>query len=80
MWTDEQLRVLIDKRKDENNDYHRLDSKLKQSFWKGLASEINIAFGTSYSGKQCKEKFNGLVRAYKVYNRIILYSNILLVY
>ena len=78
MWTKDQLRMLIDKRKTENTNYHLLNSSLKCNFWKGLASEINIEFGTFYSGKQCKKKFNGLVRDYKVNNKIILYPTILL--
>lgn len=74
MWTDDQLRLLIDNRKTKNDEYHLLTSNLKCNFWKGTASEINIKFGTTYSGKQCKEKFNALVRAYKVYNKIILFN------
>ncbi|GET62064.1 hypothetical protein GLOIN_2v1874283 [Rhizophagus irregularis DAOM 181602=DAOM 197198] len=65
MWTDRQLRVLINERKNENNNFHELSGNMKHNFWKGLASKINLEFGTTYTGRQCKEKFNGLVRAYK---------------
>ncbi|CAB4407216.1 unnamed protein product [Rhizophagus irregularis] len=65
MWTDRQLRVLINERKNENDNFHELSSNMKHNFWKGLASKINLEFGTTYTGRQCKEKFNGLVRAYK---------------
>ncbi|CAB5382285.1 unnamed protein product [Rhizophagus irregularis] len=64
MWTDRQLRVLINERKNENDNFHELSDNMKHNFWKGLASKIN-EFGTTYTGRQCKEKFNGLVRAYK---------------
>jgi len=67
MWTDSQLRILINERKIENDSFHELSCNMKSNFWKGLASKINMEFGTVYSGRQCKEKFNGLVRAYKVY-------------
>jgi len=70
MWTNDQLQVLIHKREKENKDYYELENSMKCNFWKGVASEINIKFGTSYSGKQCKEKFNGLIRAYKVYKKL----------
>ncbi|GBC44804.1 hypothetical protein GLOIN_2v1874283 [Rhizophagus irregularis DAOM 181602=DAOM 197198] len=65
MWTDRQLRVLINERKNENDNFHELSGNIKHNFWKGLASKINLEFGTTYTGRQCKEKFNGLVRAYK---------------
>ncbi|GET55743.1 hypothetical protein GLOIN_2v1874283 [Rhizophagus irregularis DAOM 181602=DAOM 197198] len=65
MWTDRQLRVLINERKNENDNFHELSGNMKHNFWKGLASKINLEFGTTYTGRQCKEKFNGLVRAYK---------------
>ncbi|CAG8627818.1 2769_t:CDS:1, partial [Cetraspora pellucida] len=65
IWTDAQLHVLIDYRKDNNNEYHELVCNQKGMFWKGIASKINIEFGTSYTGQQCKEKFNGLLRDYK---------------
>ncbi|EXX53382.1 uncharacterized protein OCT59_010857 [Rhizophagus irregularis] len=65
MWTDRQLQVLINKRKNENDNFHELSGNMKHNFWKGLASKINLEFRTTYTGRQCKEKFNGLVRAYK---------------
>ncbi|CAB5190685.1 unnamed protein product [Rhizophagus irregularis] len=65
MWTDRQLRVLINERKNKNNNFHELNGNMKHNFWKGLASKINLEFRTTYTGRQCKEKFNGLVRAYK---------------
>ncbi|GET55742.1 hypothetical protein GLOIN_2v1874283 [Rhizophagus irregularis DAOM 181602=DAOM 197198] len=60
MWTDRQLRVLINERKNENDNFHELSGNMKHNFWKGLASKINLEFGTTYTGRQCKEKFNGL--------------------
>ena len=67
MWTDTQLRVLINKRKIKNDNFHEFSGNMKHNFWKGVASNINLEFGTNYTGRQCKEKFNGLVQAYKVY-------------
>ena len=74
MWTDRQLRVLINERKNENNNFHELSGNMKHNFWKGLASKINLEFGTTYTGRQCKEKFNGLVRAYKVYKHYFRFN------
>lgn len=67
MWTDDQLRVLIDERKENNEDYHNLNNNMRCNFWKSLASKINIKFGTDYSGKKCKDKFQSLIREHKVY-------------
>ncbi|GBC23978.2 hypothetical protein GLOIN_2v1874283 [Rhizophagus irregularis DAOM 181602=DAOM 197198] len=60
MWTDRQLQVLINERKNENDNFYELSGNMKHNFWKGLASKINLEFGTTYTGRQCKEKFNGL--------------------
>jgi hypothetical protein len=80
MWTNDQIQILINKRKGENKNYHDLNDNLKCNFWKSLASEINIKFGTTYSGKQCKEKFQSLVRAFKVYKTLFNSTIILLFY
>jgi len=73
MWTENQLRDLIEKRKTENENYHELNNNMRYNFWRNVASDINIKFGTTYSGKQCKEKFYRLVRAYKIYKKNISY-------
>ena len=51
MWTKDQIWKLIDKRRDNNEDYHDLAEGGKQMFWKQTASEINLQFGTRFSGK-----------------------------
>ena len=66
MWTDEQLRVLIDNRKEYNEKYHELVGNRKRIFWKRVSTKINLKFGTSYSDAHRKEKFEGLKRDYKV--------------
>ena len=66
MWTDAQVLVLINERRENNDCYHDLIGNGKRVFWKGVSSKINLQFGTNYSGQHCKEKFLGLVRAHKV--------------
>ena len=66
MWTDEQIRKLIDERKNNNDHYHDLVEGGKKIFWKGVASKINLEFGTRYTGVQVNEKFQGIVRDYRV--------------
>ncbi|RIA85558.1 hypothetical protein C1645_830600 [Glomus cerebriforme] len=65
MWTDEQLRVLIDSRKDYNEKYYDLVGNGKRNFWKQVSTKINLQFGTSYSGAHCMEKFESLKRDHK---------------
>ena len=66
MWTDAQLRVLINERKENNAYYHDLVENGKRVFWKGMSAKINLQFGTNYSGQYCKKKFLGFVRTHKV--------------
>lgn len=73
-WTDSQLRVLINQRKTENDYFHELSCNMKHNYWKGVASKINLEFGTTYTGRQCKEKFQSLVRAYKVYKHYFTFN------
>ena len=75
MWTDAQLELLIKERKENNVEYHDLICNGKMQFWKAVSTKINLEFGMSYSGKQCREKFQSLVRAYNVSK---LYTNLLL--
>jgi hypothetical protein len=73
MWADYHVEVLIRERKENNAQYHDLIGTGKMNFWKGVASKINLEFGTNYSGKQCSEKFQSLVRSYRVSKCITFY-------
>jgi hypothetical protein len=66
MWTDEQVRFLINERRTNNEYYHDLVGGGKGMFWNDVASRINLRFGTIFSGHQAKEKFQGLVREHNV--------------
>ncbi|PKC00038.1 hypothetical protein RhiirA5_428786 [Rhizophagus irregularis] len=52
----QQLRMLIDERKNNNECYHDLVEEGKKMFWKELASKINLRFGTKYTGGNEKGK------------------------
>ena len=66
MWTDNQIKLLIKERRENNEYYWDLVGNGKMNFWDGVAVKINLEFGMNYSGKQCSEKFQSLVRAYRV--------------
>ena len=62
MWTEEQLRMMIDEQKNNNEYYHTLHKERKMIWWGQVASKINLRFGTVYTAVQVKEKFQGIVR------------------
>jgi len=64
-WSDEQIRMLIDERKDGNEAYHRTPNRNKRNFWEDIAEKINQAYNTNYfNGEDCNKKFLILTRAY----------------
>ena len=66
MWTQNQIKLLIKERRENNEYYWDLVGNGKMNFWDGVAVKINLEFGMNYSGKQCHEKFQSLVCAYRV--------------
>ena len=71
VWTYQQLRMMIDERKNANYYFHDLHEGRKSIWWKSLASRINLSFETSYSRKQVNEKFQDLVRDHTVSIKIL---------
>ena len=65
-WNDLETILLIRERKTRNEEYWALSGNDKTSFWTSVASKINMEFQSNYTFKQCKEKFQNLVREYKV--------------
>jgi len=57
MWTQNQIKLLIKERRENNEYYWDLVGNGKMNFWDGVAVKINLEFGMNYSGKQCHEKF-----------------------
>ncbi|UZO07963.1 uncharacterized protein OCT59_028231 [Rhizophagus irregularis] len=64
-WSEEQTRMLIDERKNGNEEYHRTSIRNKRNFWEDIANEINRVNNTNYfTGEDCNKKFLALTRAY----------------
>ena len=59
-WTNAQIRILIDERRNRNDDFHDL-GRDRKSFWNSIAVNINRETGTAFNGYQCKEKFSNLI-------------------
>ncbi|CAG8829753.1 17513_t:CDS:2, partial [Gigaspora margarita] len=67
---DDQLRLLIAKRRNRNAEYHDIPGSSRVDFWNNIADIINRRFSTNYTGYQCKGKFqNLLICQYMAENR-----------
>ena len=64
-FSDAQLRILIDERKERNAEYHATPNKKKNLFWVNIASKLNDLENTNYfTGENCHNKFLGLTKAF----------------
>jgi hypothetical protein len=65
-WNESEISILINERRKRNEEYWTLPGNDRTSFWNSIAEKINLEHQTSLTGKQCKDKFQNLVRDYKV--------------
>ena len=65
-WNDHEVAILIRERKERNDEYWNTPGTDRVPFWDSVAAKINIEFASSYTSKQCREKFQNLVWDYKV--------------
>ena len=66
-FSDAQLRVLIDERKNRNAEYHSTTNKKKYLFWNEIAEKLNVQENTNYfTGDECHKKFLSLTKAFYV--------------
>uniref|UniRef100_A0A1D1YCW6 Nuclear fusion protein KAR5 n=1 Tax=Anthurium amnicola TaxID=1678845 RepID=A0A1D1YCW6_9ARAE len=64
-FSDAQLRILIDERKNRNAEYHATTNKKKYFFWNEIAEKINDRENTNYfTGENCHKKFLSLTKAF----------------
>jgi hypothetical protein len=66
MWSDPEVRLLIDERRQRNVEYWEIAGCSKVPFWMSVAAKINSNFRSTYTAEQCKEKFQNLIREHKV--------------
>ena len=71
LWTNLHLDVLINERRRLNFDFH-YSGRSHVTLWNIIAAKINTIFGTSYTGVQCKTKFQNLVSQYHVNKKIYI--------
>lgn len=66
VWNEGEIKILIDERRSRNEEYWLTPGRDRVSFWTSIAAKINIEYQSSYTAKQCSEKFQNLVRDYTV--------------
>lgn len=79
VWNSYQIRMLIDERRARNEEYWTIAGNSRVSFWENIASKINLQFQASFTGAQCKEKFQNLIREHmvrEIYRLILFFRNI----
>ncbi|CAJ0755464.1 8230_t:CDS:2 [Entrophospora sp. SA101] len=72
MWTNDQLRLLINERKSRNIEYHNIFGSSRVDFWNEIANKINEEFRTNYTDHQCKDKFRNLVNSHNSLCRYVV--------
>ena len=71
LWTNPQLGFLINERRRLNFDFH-YSGRSHVTLWSTIAINLNTIFGTSYTGVQCKTRFQNLVSQYHVNKKIYI--------
>ena len=61
-WSEKKMQLLINLRKELNNDYQRRFRKLKIPFWNEIAVQIETDLETTFTGLQVREKFKGIIK------------------
>ena len=74
-WSEEEMRLLINLRRDRNEDYWRRFGRSKVPFWNEIAAKIEEDLGTRFTGVQVREKFKGMVKDCKVSKYILKKKN-----
>jgi hypothetical protein len=65
VWTENTINLLINQRKHRNVEFHRIIGG-KSEFWASVARRINRSADTTFTGMQCKRKFQNMVSTYYV--------------
>ena len=70
-WSEEEMRLLINLRRDRNEDYWRRFGRSKVPFWNEIAAKIEEDLGTTFTSVQVRKKFKGMVKDCKVSKYIL---------
>ena len=60
------MQLLINLRRNRNNDYWRRFSRSKLTFWNEIAAQIEEDLETTFTSMQVRDKFKGMIKDCKV--------------
>ena len=78
-WDDNEVKLLIDERRNRNKEYWFMLERLKLPFWKNVAEKIKEKFNTDITAMQYQAKFKGMVKDCKVSKILIKKASDLIV-
>jgi hypothetical protein len=64
-WSEEEMQLLINLRRDRNEDYWRRFGRSKVPFWDEIAAKIQEDLGTAFTGVQVRESLKEWLRNVK---------------
>ena len=65
-WSEEEMQLLINLRKERNEDYWKRFGRSKVPFWNEIAAKIQEDLSMTFTGVQVQDKFKGMVKECKV--------------
>lgn len=65
-WSEKEMQLLVNLRRNKNEDYWRRFGRSKVPFWDEIAIKIQEDLGTTFTGVQAREKFKGMIKDCKV--------------
>ena len=65
-WSEEEMQLLIDLRREKNEDYWKRFGRSKLPFWNEIAAQIEENLETAFTGVQVRDKFKGMIKDCKV--------------
>ncbi len=74
-WSEREMQLLIDLKKERNIDYWRRFGRSKIPFQNEIATKIEEDLGMKFTGVQCKDKFKGIVKDCKVSKILVKEKN-----
>lgn len=66
LWSEAETDLLVKERRRRNYEYHYVYRTSKAGFWESVSRKIYRRFNSTYSARQCENKFRNLIKEYRV--------------
>ena len=66
VWGEPETDLLVEERRQRNEEYHFRYREDKKGFWESVSQRIRRRYHTRYSARQCESKFRNLLKEYRV--------------